>query len=185
MLYVVTIRHSRHTVHIKVQLWSNGHWLHRQRLIETLASTSTPVKRQLCYCTGFLTTLSALTSSSRCKVFRRRMQHRLRDVRAVISTAPEKADRVRAVRKLANDYVITEADTVLHDNMNWAKFGSSKSSWPSTASVQILDVQTSSSRRSSSTSIVEHGLKEYECIKHPSWTNMFDVILLICTLLTD
>jgi len=56
------------------------------------------------------------------------MQHRLRDVRAVISTAPEKADRVRAVRKLANDYVITEADTVLHDNMNWAKFGSSKSS---------------------------------------------------------
>jgi len=72
---------------------------------ETLASSSTPVKYQLCYCTGFLTTLFALTSSSRCNVFRRRMQHILRDISSVKSTAPEKADRVRTARKLDNDYV--------------------------------------------------------------------------------
>jgi len=77
----------------------------------------------------------ALTSSSHCNVFRRWMQQRLRDIRTVISTAPEKADRVRAVRKLANDYAITEADTLSHDNLNWAKLGSSNTSWPSSASV--------------------------------------------------
>jgi len=56
------------------------------------------------------------------------MQHNLRDIRTVISTAPEKADRLRAVRKLANDYVIREADTVPRDSLNYAKLGSSNTS---------------------------------------------------------